>query len=85
MQLSVHRTVSVSQSDSLMIYALFLAKKPLTYSFIAIKIHSFILEICIGYPHVPSTVLVMKERGDSKPAMSLFSIKGRGSINIQNK
>lgn len=81
MQLSVHRTVSVSQSDSLMIYALFLAKKPLTYNFIAIKIHSFIPEICI----VPSTVLVMKERGDSEPAMSLFSIKGRGLINIQNK
>lgn len=79
MQFSVHRTLSVLQSDSLMIYALFLAKKALMYNFIANKIHSFIPEICIEYSHVPSAVLATKERGDSEPAMNLFSIKGRGS------
>lgn len=49
------------------------------YNFIANKIHSFIPEICIEYSHVPSAVLATKERGDSEPAMNLFSIKGRGS------
>lgn len=51
------------------------------YDFTAIKIHSFILEMCIEYLHVSGivgTVLNMKETEDSEPAMSLLSIAGRG-------
>lgn len=85
MQLFVHRTLHILQSDSLMISALFLSKSPLMYDFTAIKIESFIPEICIEYLHVPGTVLAMKERADSEPAISLFPVKGRRSVNTQNK
>lgn len=48
-----------------MISALFLAKSLLMYDFTAIKIHSFILEICIENLHVPGTVLNTKAIADS--------------------
>ena len=53
------------------------------YNFTAIKIQSFIPEICIEYLHVPGTVLATKERADSEPAISLFSVKGRGPVNTK--
>lgn len=68
-----------------MISALFLAKSPLIYNFTAIKTHSFILEICIEYCHVPGTVLDTKEKAHSGPAMSLLSTEGKRLANTQNK